>query len=97
MSPTELQDRIQKLFDEDLSAEEFGELEAELLENPEALKTYCVWVDLHCRLQKNGSFQSAVALTLIDDRSVLPITAVRSSAFPPKREKVSRWLLHING
>ena len=60
MNPIDLQSRIQLLLEDELSAEEFAELEAELLANPEALETYRAYTGLHCGLQDRGSFQASV-------------------------------------
>jgi ferric-dicitrate binding protein FerR (iron transport regulator) len=79
MTPPDLESSIQMLLDGELSAEEFRALEAELLENPEALDTYRNWVGLHCGLQHHGSLNAAVAkLPVVPIERVLALQRQRT-------------------
>jgi hypothetical protein len=71
MTQAELQHHIQLLLDREISADEFAELETELLENPEALETYRAYANLHCALQKHCDIQQ-----LIKNQPVVPIDRV---------------------
>lgn len=60
MTREELHSRIQQLLDEDISAEDFEALERELLENPEALEAYRLYVGIHCGLGRQSEVSAAI-------------------------------------
>lgn len=60
MNRPEIELSIQRLLDEDLSADEFAALEAELSVNPDALQLYLRSAQLHCGLQSHFSFLESV-------------------------------------
>lgn len=60
MTREELHSRIQKLLDEEISAEDFEALEKELLENPEALEAYRLYVGIHCGLGRQSEVSAAI-------------------------------------
>jgi len=57
MSLPDLEIRIQRLFDDELTADEFSKLEKELLENPEAMDLYLSYSGLDSDLKHHSSYQ----------------------------------------
>ncbi|MBT8038471.1 MAG: FecR domain-containing protein [Verrucomicrobiae bacterium] len=57
MNLPDLEIRIQQLFDDELTEEQFAELETELLENPEAMDLYLSYSGLESDLKHHASYQ----------------------------------------
>ncbi|MGB1129724.1 MAG: FecR domain-containing protein [Haloferula sp.] len=80
MSPDEFHSQIQQLIDGEISAEDFKALESELLENPDAMEAYRLYVGVHCGLER----QSEIAA--ITQSPVVPIDRVMAL----QRRRVAR-------
>ena len=60
MNTSDFQNLIQRLLDGEITADEFAALEAELLENPEAIEAYRIYAGLHCGLERQGEIDAAI-------------------------------------
>ena len=69
--PDTVAPRIQRLIDDDLTADELAALESELMESPEAMETYHDFITLHCALE--DKINSAL---VVKAQSVVPIERV---------------------
>ncbi|MBT8045177.1 MAG: Ig-like domain-containing protein [Verrucomicrobiae bacterium] len=69
MNLPDLEIRIQQLFDDELTDEQFAELETELLENPEAMELYLSYAGLDSDLKHHASYQKKA-----EQLPVIPVT-----------------------
>ncbi|MFK7910542.1 MAG: FecR domain-containing protein [Akkermansiaceae bacterium] len=69
MKLPDLEIRIQQLLDDELTGEQFTELETELLENPEAMELYLSYAGLDSDLKHHASYQKKA-----EQLPVVPVT-----------------------
>jgi ferric-dicitrate binding protein FerR (iron transport regulator) len=67
----DVEQRIQRLIDGDLTAEELAALETELMESPEAMETYRAYLDLDCALEEQIDGEREVS-----SQSVVPVDRI---------------------
>tara|TARA_B110000879_G_scaffold172437_1_gene223950 strand:+ start:579 stop:3089 length:2511 start_codon:yes stop_codon:yes gene_type:complete len=67
----DMEQRIQRLIDGDLTAEELAALETELMESPEAMETYRAYLDLDCALEEQIDGEREVS-----SQSVVPVDRI---------------------